>query len=112
MDCFCEQDDTCHLKVEGDVGADPIWCDRCGHNFELEEFPITNELKIELMEWATKYGEWIDWDLDKLIPNGVEMEEKHNKQGDYLTEKVKRELKGKYKIRFSTSTMGRSYQNK
>ncbi|MED1603163.1 hypothetical protein [Alkalihalophilus marmarensis] len=112
MNCFCEEANTYELKVEGDVGAEPIWCGHCEHNFELEEIPISNELKNELMEWAAKYGEWIDWDEDRLISKGVEMEEEHNKQGEQLTEKVKEELKGTFKIRFSPYTMGRSYANK
>jgi len=111
MECFCEQKETYELKVEGDVGADPIWCNQCGCNFDLEDIPISNELKSELMDWVTKYGEWIDWDIDKLIPNGIEMEEDHNKQGAKLTEKVKKELRGKYRIKFSSSTMARSYAN-
>ena len=93
MQCFCEQKETYELKVEGDVGADPIWCNQCGFNFDLEDIPISNELKSELMDWVTRYGEWIDWDIDKLIPNGIEMEEENNKQGAKLTEKVKKELK-------------------
>lgn len=63
------------------------------------------------MKWLNKYGEQIDWDKDKLIPNGIEMEEEHNKQGAKLTEKVKKELRGKYRIKFSTSTMARGYAN-
>jgi len=112
MQCFCEQTETYELKVEGDVGADPLWCKKCGCNFDLEDIPISNELKSELVEWVTKYGEWINWDIDKLIPTGIEMEEEHNKQGAKLTEKVKKELVGKYRIKFSPSTMARSYANK
>ncbi|WP_347230857.1 hypothetical protein [Bacillus sp. LL01] len=69
-------------------------------------------MKNELIEWANKYGEWIDWDHDQLIPNGIEMEEEHNKQGAKLTEKVKKELRSKYRIKFSSSTMARAYANK
>ena len=32
---------------------------QCGCNFELEDIPISNELKSELMEWGTQYGEWM-----------------------------------------------------
>ncbi|MFU2018851.1 hypothetical protein ACM6Q7_28240 [Peribacillus butanolivorans] len=110
--CFCEQKENQELKVEGDVGADPLWCNQCGCNFDLEDIPISNKLKSELMEWANKYGEWIDWDQDQLIPNGIEIEEEHNKQGAKLTEKVNKELRGKYRIRFSSSTMARMYANK
>ncbi len=112
MHCFCEQKETYELKVEGDVGANPIWCNQCGFNFDLEDIPISNELKNELMKWVTKYGEWIDWDTDNLIPDGIEMEEEHNKLGGKLTKKVKDELRGKYRVKFSTSTMARSYANK
>ena len=37
------------------------------------------------------------------------MEEEHNKQGAKLSEKVKNELKEKYRIKFSPSSMARSY---
>ena len=112
MHCFCDQKEAYELKIEGDVGTDPVWCNQCGSNFDLEDIPISNELKSELMEWGTQYGEWIDWDTDKLIPNGIEMEEEHNKQGANLSEKVKNELKEKYRIKFSPSSMARSYANK
>ncbi|MRX73746.1 hypothetical protein GJU40_16515 [Bacillus lacus] len=112
MDCFCEEAEIYELKVEGDVGADPIWCNQCGCNLDLEYVPISNELKSELTEWITKYGEWINWDIDRIIPNGIEMEEEHIKQGAKLTEKVKEELLGKYRIKFSPSTMARSYARK
>lgn len=111
MHCFCKQKETYELKIEGDVGADPIWCNQCSCNFDLEDILISKELKSELMEWVTKYGEWIDWDIDKLIPNGIEMEEEHNQQCAKLTKKVKEELKEKYRIKFSPSTMARSYAN-
>jgi hypothetical protein len=112
MQCFCEQKETYELKIEGDIGADPIWCNKCGCNLDLENIPISNELKRELMRWVTKYGKWIDWEKDKLLPNGVEFEEEHNKHGAKLTEKVKKELGEKYKIKFSPSTTARSYANK
>lgn len=111
MNCLCEQQETYKLKVEGDVGADPIWCNQCGCNLDLDDIPISDELKSKLSDWATKYGEWIDWDLDQIIENGVDLEEEHNRQGAYLTEKVKLELRDKYRIKFSPSSMGRSYTN-
>lgn len=112
MKCFCEQQETYKLKVDGDVGADPIWCNQCGCNFDLDDIPISKELNRELREWASKYGEWIDWDLDQIIENGIELEEEHNRQGANLTEKVKLELSVKYIIKFSPSSMGRRYANK
>ncbi|MGE7591027.1 hypothetical protein [Peribacillus sp. NPDC101480] len=112
MECHCEQKETSELKVEGDVGADRIWCNQCGCNLEIEDIPISNKLSRELIEWVNMYGEWIDWDEDKLLHNGIELEEEHNKQGLNLTEKVKKELEGKYRIKFSPLTMARMYANK
>ncbi|WP_227551577.1 hypothetical protein [Metabacillus sediminilitoris] len=59
MECFCEQ--ARELKVDGDIGADPIWCNHCGCNFDLEDIPISNELKKgNCKNWVTIYGEWMD----------------------------------------------------
>ncbi|WP_163538412.1 hypothetical protein [Gracilibacillus sp. YIM 98692] len=109
MKCFCEQKETYNLKIEGDVGADPIWCNKCGCNLDFGEIPVSNELKDELMRWIMKYGEWIDWSKDKFVPHGVELEEKHNQLGRELTEKVKKELGEDYEVIFSSSTMVESY---
>ncbi|MBY6054749.1 hypothetical protein KUV27_24235 [Cytobacillus firmus] len=95
--------------MDGDVGAAPIWCNQSGCNLDLDNIPISKELKMKLSEWAINYAEWIDWDLDQIIENGVVLDEEHKKQGAYLTEKVKLELSDKYRIKFSSSTMGRSY---
>ncbi|MEL3973338.1 hypothetical protein AAEO50_13705 [Rossellomorea oryzaecorticis] len=112
MRCLCEQKETFDLKIEGDVGADPIWCAQCGCNLELEGLPISNELKEKLMDWVTNYGKWIDWDTDKITPNGIEMEEAHNREGEILTKQTKQELKNNYRMTFSPSTMGRSYASR
>ncbi len=113
MKCFCEQNTTYNLKVEGDMGGDPIWCVHCGCSIDLEEETVISEgLKEELWDWMMRYGEWINWDKDRLLPNGIELEEEHNKQGRKLTEKVKKELEKTYEIRFSPSTSARSYASK
>lgn len=109
MRCFCEQKETYNLKVEGDVGADPIWCNQCGCNLDFEEVSLSEDLKEELMGWALMYGEWIDWSKDTLRPNGIEMEDKYNKVGQQLTEKVKQELGVKYIVKFSPSSSARMY---
>ena len=111
MECFCDEEVTYSLKIEGDVGADPIWCNECMCNLELEDLSISDELKSRLWKWMRAYGTWIDWEKDKIVPNGIELEAEHNQQGEKLTEKVKREIDGKYKIRFSASTMARSYNS-
>lgn len=64
------------------------------------------------MEWVYKYGEWIDWSNDEIFPNGIELEEEHNKQGLALTEEVRKELVGKYIVSFSPSTHARSHAKK
>jgi hypothetical protein len=111
MECPCEEKETYCLKVEGDVGADPIWCNNCGCNLDIDEIPLSNQLKDELIRWALKYGEWIDWDTDTVVENGIELENKHNEMGLKLTEKVKKELGDKYVISFSLSTSARRYAN-
>jgi len=109
MNCCCDSGKTNDLKIEGDVGADPIWCNRCGCNLDIEDVPISDGLTEELLSWAMKYGEWIDWNKDKLLPNGIEIEDNFNQIGLVLTEKVKQELDGKYKIKFTPSTSARFY---
>ncbi|MCP3026439.1 hypothetical protein [Halobacillus sp. A5] len=108
MRCLCKHKETIELKVEGDVGADPIWCNQCNCNLDIEEIPIELALKLELMKWIGKYGEWIDWYKDGIVPNGVELEEEHNIEGLKLTEKVQKELEGKYKVSFSPSTFAKA----
>jgi hypothetical protein len=112
MECFCYRKETFELKIEGDVGADPIWCNKCGCNLDLENFAISENLKNELMSWALTYGEWIDWEKDKLIPNGLALEVHHNNRGRALTEKLKKEVDTLYTVTFSPSSTGRSYLNK
>ncbi|BAU29819.1 hypothetical protein DFP93_11297 [Aneurinibacillus soli] len=98
MNCFCEGGETNDLKIEGDIGADPVWCNKCGCNLNIEDIPISSELANELLSWAMKYGEWIDWDIDKWVPNGIELENSFNQMGIILCEKVRQELGDKYKV--------------
>lgn len=111
MRCLCETKETLHLKVEGDVGADPIWCHNCGCNLDIEEAPFPDYIKEELMKWALLYGEWIDWEKDRLRPNGVELEKIHNQLGQKLTEKLKKEVGSKYKVTFLPSSSASCYAN-
>ncbi|WP_427107561.1 hypothetical protein [Lysinibacillus xylanilyticus] len=108
----CKCDETYDLRVEADIGADAIWCNKCLCNFEISYVPISIELQSELTKWILKYGEWIDWANDGIVPNGIELEEIHNQQGLKLTEKVRKELEGKYKVSFSTSTFAKRHANK
>ncbi|WP_155591059.1 hypothetical protein [Lysinibacillus cavernae] len=113
MECGCQSKITNQLRVEGDIGADPIWCHRCFCNLNIEEVPISNQLKQQLETWIRQYGEWIDWGNDTAIfPNGVELEDKFNQQGMQLTELVREELAGTYIVHYKPSTFARRYANK
>ncbi|MFJ7406017.1 MULTISPECIES: hypothetical protein [unclassified Lysinibacillus] len=108
----CKCDETYDLRVEADIGADAIWCNKCLGNFEISYVSISIELQSELTKWILKYVEWIDWANDGIVPNGIELEEIHNQQGLKLTEKVRKELEGKYKVSFSPSTFAKRHANK
>jgi hypothetical protein len=112
MECFCKRKQANEIKIEADFCADPIWCNKCSCNLDLHLFPISSELKNELMNWMMQYGEWIDLESDTLVENGIGLENKHNEIGLYLTNKVKKEVGYKYKITFTPSTSAQSYAEK
>ncbi|MGG3805440.1 hypothetical protein [Metabacillus fastidiosus] len=101
MECGCKGGKTNDLKIEGDMGTDPFWCNICGFNLEMEGLPISDELAEELSSWIVQYGEWIDWENDTLLPGAIQLEEEFNQAGAVLAEKAKQELDGKYKITYS-----------
>jgi len=109
MICFCDEREVFSLKIEGDVGADSIWCDECYSNLEIEDIPISKNLKVKLKNWVQEYGKWINWHKDVLCPNGLQLEDEHNKLGQLLTEEVRKELGPEYKIRFSPSSSAKMY---
>lgn len=65
-------------------------------------------MKVELRQWILQYGQWIDWENDGILPNGVALEEEHNDEGLKLTKKVQKELAGKYRVSFSPSTFAKN----
>ncbi|ONK24094.1 hypothetical protein BLX87_06330 [Bacillus sp. VT-16-64] len=111
MLCGCDHGKTTELKIEGDIGADPVWCHHCGMNLELTKIPISQELAGQLSDWCATYGEWIDWEKDRLKCNGIELEEAHNRKGALLTEKVKQEVGNEYVVIFSPSTSAQLYKS-
>ena len=82
--CNCEY--TNSLKLEADYAADPIWCNSCGCNLDIDDFPLSDELQEELFQWTLQY---------KKMPK-----DKHNRMGQSLTEKVKEELGSDFTIVF------------
>jgi hypothetical protein len=48
MNCLCEEE-SYDLILEADIGADPVWCKKCGCNLDIDEIPISQELKDELV---------------------------------------------------------------
>lgn len=98
-----------YLKVEADFSADPLWCNKCYGNLELDDFPLSKTLKTELLEWVAAYGTWIEWETDGIVAGGVIMEAQHNVRGAELTKQVKRELEGQYEVVFSPSTFAKRH---
>jgi hypothetical protein len=111
MECCCENMKIYELKLEADVDTDPVWCNQCGCNLDLDELPISFELKEELQNWTMQYGEWIDWANDIIRKNGMNLETEHNHLGQTLLAKIQRELGDTYKVRFSPSHSARHYLN-
>ncbi|RBW70128.1 hypothetical protein [Bacillus taeanensis] len=106
MACFCTK-----LKLEADLCAGPIWCLTCNANLYLDELALSPQLKNELVQWALKYGEWIDWERDYLLKNGLELERQHNLWGILLTKQMQQELGQRYSITLSPSTSAQFYAN-
>ncbi|WP_226668164.1 hypothetical protein [Metabacillus litoralis] len=110
MECSCKSKRVVEIKVEADLGADPLWCNKCGINLDLDHFMISNELKEKLINWMNQYGEWIDWSTDTLIPTAKEMEDRHNTEGENLTKLLAKELAPEVKVEFSPATIVMVYR--
>ena len=87
---LCEH---CHqtiktLLLEGDFGADPLWCGHCHANLELEQLPLDESLLTELTTWMCNFGEWIDLETDSFIPGMDTLAKSHDVQGEDLAKKV------------------------
>lgn len=102
MRCGCKSE-TYSLKVEADYTADPIWCNICGWNLDIDDIPLSNKLKEAFLEWALAYDKLIDRDIVKAVNNKDETLEKHNEKGFELTEKLKKELSAKFSVVFVKS---------
>ncbi|TFD94394.1 hypothetical protein [Jeotgalibacillus sp. R-1-5s-1] len=103
--------DIQEINIEGDIGADPVWCHHCGCNLDIEDLPVSAKLIKELVQWAAEYGNWIDWDVDQLRPGGLELETRFNQKGLLLSEEVQQELGEEFTIRFIDSNHSVIYAN-
>lgn len=96
--CFCKEE-SYDLILEADFCVDPIWCGKCGCNLNLNDIPLSEELKHELMNWVDGYSKTV-LDESEYI---YEVSQKHNKNGLELLEKVQKELGDKYTISYISS---------
>lgn len=104
MECGCKKT-TNKLFIEGEYGADPVWCAVCQYNIELDELPIDSALMAELLAWGNSYGEWVDLELGVYVDGGEAMEAAHNKAGALLAKKLQMALHG-VTVTFNPSAMG------
>ena len=105
---YCGSHKLKKLRVQADISADPLWCDRCLTNLDIDDFSLSKGLKQDLQEWIYDYGKWIDWENDGIVPNGVLLEQQHNDRGAELTKKVKQALEGQYEVVFFPSTFAKT----
>ncbi|UOQ48763.1 hypothetical protein MUN88_00965 [Gracilibacillus caseinilyticus] len=89
-------------KMEADHSADPLWCSMCGFNLEINDFPLSQRLKTDLMEWIVEYGDILeqsDWG-EKITDDTAILIKSHNEKGIRLHQKLKEELGDGYKVSY------------
>jgi hypothetical protein len=100
MECFCKEK-SYDLRLETDFSADPIWCDRCGCNLDLDDIPISDELRDILRAWASNYEKLA---RDEIKREDIrKFEQQHNYYGIQLVKKVQQELGDEYTITYRYS---------
>jgi hypothetical protein len=103
MECYCKIK-TNILKIEADFVPDPIWCNECNCNIDMEDLPLSDQLKNDLYTWALAFGKWRDKDTEKLLKNAFQIINQYNNRGLELTEKVRKELSNKYTVLYVPSS--------
>ena len=98
LKCFCKEE-SYDLILEADYGADAIWCKKCRCNLDIDDIPLSQELKEEIQTWVMSYSESV-LDESEYI---YEVAQQHNRNGLKLLEKVQKELGFKYKISYKSS---------
>lgn len=84
--------------VEAETHADPVWCGKCTANLDLDEFPISEELKQNLTNWNDEFHKH----LIMHDFNGVtsSFAKKLNQEGEKWTNKLKEELPTSYTVQY------------
>lgn len=98
MRCFCKVE-SFDLVLEADYGADPLWCKKCGCNLDIDQIPMSQELKDELFNWIKIYSISVH---DKSEHIG-EVTNNHNRIGMKLLEKLQKELGDRYTVSYKPS---------
>lgn len=91
--CLCKEE-SYNLILEADFYIDPIWCEKCGCNLNLNDIPLSEGLKHELMNWVNDYSKTVLDEREHIH----EISQNHNKNGMELLEKVQKELGDRYTI--------------
>ena len=89
MKNICACNNVSELKVEGDFGADALWCGVCDYNLDIAVLPISQHLKTALIAWAHDYGTWLDMTHAKQAQPRIVL---HNATGQTLTAAVQKEF--------------------
>lgn len=104
MECGCKELSRL-LLLEGEYGADPVWCAVCQYNIELDELPVSEEMQETLLDWGNAYGQWVDLEDGVFVEGGEQLEAEHNKQGELLAKKLQMALGNGYTVQFTPSAM-------
>ena len=105
VNCGCKDGRTTTITLEGEFGADALWCTKCQYNLDVEHTILSDRLKEALLEWAAQYGIWIDLETDMLVDDAQTLEKTHNAAGKVLVQKLQEELGVAYTITFEPSHM-------
>ncbi|WP_245183632.1 MULTISPECIES: hypothetical protein [Lentibacillus] len=88
--------------MEADYSADPLWCSKCGCNLDIDDFPLSDELKSELMNWVIEYGEILEQTDygEKIKRDTAILVKSHDEKGLSLYQKLKFELGDGHEVNY------------
>lgn len=99
--CFCEE--TFYILVEAEVCADPVWCGHCQANLDLDDFPVSEEIKKELTNWNSDFDKHLTANKYKGVKQSYA--EKLNEEGQQLARRLSEELPHSYKVKYRPYTL-------